>query len=105
MADRETTTFPKMGDDSLDSVVNVSGQRSPYERYRDRREGGPGEDDDNTPGTGTNAHRKSELQPADLTGAAHRIAAVLNRPAQEGSRPYGQRAAFRGPAKRNAGEQ
>lgn len=98
MADFETTHFEKMGDSALeDGVVNVSGVRSAYMQYGQRRAGGPGAED-NTPGTGSKGNRTSTLQPADV-GPALRIATVL-----PGGQPDMPRRAHtvRGPYRRNA---
>jgi hypothetical protein len=49
-----TDTFPKMGDDGMAGLVNVSGQRSPYTTERPR--GGPTSDDMGGGGAGGLSH-------------------------------------------------
>lgn len=59
MSDAETSQFPKMGESIIGSVVNISGQRSPYTKVQPRDAGGAR--DGQVPGVGTKKNKKGTL--------------------------------------------
>lgn len=74
MSDSATSNFPKMGDPTA-SVVNMSGQRSPYMRYADKQ--GFGKNDN--PADSARAHRgATEIRGAN--GPACKIVTTISYP-------------------------
>ena len=58
MADNETSNFPKMGESIIGSVVNISGQRSPYTKPTPKKNTQGG----NVPGVGDKRNKgRTEL--------------------------------------------
>lgn len=68
---KETTSFPKMGESLLQSVVNLSGERSPYTTQVGKKTGGRGASP-----TGRSAHR-GQTMIHEAHGPACHIQATL----------------------------
>ena len=76
MADNETTSFPKMGDDFITAgLINISGQRSPYTKVADKKGFGKS-------GTGDLAHKanKGATEIHDANGPRCYVAAKITYP-------------------------
>lgn len=78
MSNTAKSVFPKMGDEPLvGSIVNISGQRSPYTMMQPRDAGGATAD---VLATGTNGHRGQIMMSGEHPGPTFRPMTTISYP-------------------------